>query len=791
MTHSSFERAFQRAMLGIIVSGFAVSAVAGPPASCGIGAGDCFSDNMSPGCDDIVCCTAICTADPFCCDTEWDQICADAAAAEPSCFAAVGACCFSAGNCSLTADMLDCVALGGTYQGDGMPCAPNPCGAANDECPTNLALTTGSTSFDLTSATDSGPAEASCGFPFGDADVHQDLWFAYTADDDGRLFVDTCGSGDIDTRLAVYEGCVCPPAGAPIECNDDWGAPAEGDTGPACPGTFEASLSLDVTAGTCYLIRVGSFDSGGGIGGEDVVNLTLVPPPCGPGNGSCFEPNGTPGCSDASCCDKICALDPFCCDVEWDQICVDMAEQSCPRLTLEAVECQSDQSVSGLGVQIQYELWMRGLDGTPVTGFQAFIEYDEIALDFESSLSSYTALPFSTHVQPMATANVAGGMLRLDGNALFDAAATGDAQLAELFFTVDDCSVVDLGFDLSQPFASELSVAGDPIATALLNAPPVLVDSTPPTIACPPDITTPADANVGDGCQSAVVTYPDPIATDDCTSVVVECVSPSGSAFPAGQTTTVICTATDECGNVSTCSFDVTVTLTNAMHIDLQLVGVTVPTTRCIHFVADDCGATADVELAFDANGRALNAVIEIPCGTWSSICAKDEQHTKWATGDLVLDGTKYVLAPSTPLLALRAGDTDNDGDVDINDVTLLLAQFGAPEPPGGCPWQGIRGADFSNNGTVAAEDYSLLTPEWLTTSECGCAMTPSAIVQTRTRAADLAPWVASRVDLNRDGSVSHEDVRIFEQRHGLPNTLSTRIEETERRQESAAQSLR
>jgi len=52
-------------------------------------AGDCFVANGDPGCDDTCggppcpgCCDQICTNDAFCCDVEWDQICADTAIAE-------------------------------------------------------------------------------------------------------------------------------------------------------------------------------------------------------------------------------------------------------------------------------------------------------------------------------------------------------------------------------------------------------------------------------------------------------------------------------------------------------------------------------------------------------------------------------------------------------------------------------------------------------------------------------------------------------------------------------------
>ena len=51
--------------------------------------------------------------------------------------------------------------------------------------------------------------------------------------------------------------------------------------------------------------------------------------PCGdPALGSCFEVRPQPGCSDAACCTAVCRIDPFCCDVEWDYICRQGANDS-------------------------------------------------------------------------------------------------------------------------------------------------------------------------------------------------------------------------------------------------------------------------------------------------------------------------------------------------------------------------------------------------------------------------------------------------------------------------------
>lgn len=49
------------------------------------------------------------------------------------------------------------------------------------------------------------------------------------------------------------------------------------------------------------------------------------PGACPGSGGDCCIDNGTPGCDDVDCCEAVCAIDPFCCDVSWDQICADEA----------------------------------------------------------------------------------------------------------------------------------------------------------------------------------------------------------------------------------------------------------------------------------------------------------------------------------------------------------------------------------------------------------------------------------------------------------------------------------
>lgn len=57
--------------------------------ACNAGAGACDVNHGTPGCDNVTCCNTVCFSDPFCCLTEWDDTCVDAAQA--ACFLTCGA----------------------------------------------------------------------------------------------------------------------------------------------------------------------------------------------------------------------------------------------------------------------------------------------------------------------------------------------------------------------------------------------------------------------------------------------------------------------------------------------------------------------------------------------------------------------------------------------------------------------------------------------------------------------------------------------------------------------------
>ena len=80
-----------------------------------------------------------------------------------------------------------------------------------------------------------------------------------------------------------------------------------------------------------------------------------------------------------------------------------------------------------------------------------------------------------------------------------------------------------------------------------------VIDITPPSIDCPPDITV-----ISPNCQPMPMALPIVTAKDDCDPHPTVTCAPLLNLFPCG-TTKITCTATDAAGNSNQCSFAVTV----------------------------------------------------------------------------------------------------------------------------------------------------------------------------------------------------------------------------------------
>ena len=212
----------------------------GDAPSCGDASmGDCCVAGSGPFCSDLECCTTVCGLDAFCCNTMWDQICAQQAA----------------GLCSVCG-------------GSGEP-------PVNDECSAAIPAVLGANNINNALANDSYPV-STCGF--GGQPFLKDVFFTFTPAVTGAYTLETCsGSAPFDTGIDVWDGC--PDLGASmIACNDD---------GTGCTA-FSSFLIADLVAGVPYVIRVGGWN--GAFGATEMFITEGAPQ--GPANDDCT--NATP-----------------------------------------------------------------------------------------------------------------------------------------------------------------------------------------------------------------------------------------------------------------------------------------------------------------------------------------------------------------------------------------------------------------------------------------------------------------------------------------------------------------
>ena len=264
----------------------------------GGGAGDCCAANGTPGCEDASCQATVCGQDAFCCDNQWDGICASIANDECAVCGGgggVGDCCAANGtpgcedaSCQATVCGQDAFCC--DNQWDGI-CA----GIANDEC---AVCGGGGGAGDCCAANGTpGCEDASC-----QATVCGQDAFCCNNQWDG-----------ICAGIANDECAVCGGGGPLTDC-----CAANGT-----PGCNDANCQATVCAQDAFCCN-NSWD---GICANIANNSCAV---CGGGPSSdCCNANGTPGCDDAACQALICGQDAFCCTNSWDGICASAAQSQC------------------------------------------------------------------------------------------------------------------------------------------------------------------------------------------------------------------------------------------------------------------------------------------------------------------------------------------------------------------------------------------------------------------------------------------------------------------------------
>jgi hypothetical protein len=247
-----------------------------------------------PGCSDSAVSACVCAQDPYCCSTEWDA----------QCVAEVDS--LGCGTCVEGPSCLDALALDfGTLYSGGSICSKFP--AVFERCEGTAPFLT--SSLGCASTADMAMRFAQ-GFPYSAA-VTRCVSFAARQNPALRF------------RYAKETGTLGPR----VEVSLDGATWIAGWTAPvAFDGTCaEVTLDLAPIAGEAAVWF--RFSSGSSIANlatfDDIalVELDVTPHPC------CEA--GAPGCENKAISGCTCAIDPFCCEKAWDEVCVMLATIYC------------------------------------------------------------------------------------------------------------------------------------------------------------------------------------------------------------------------------------------------------------------------------------------------------------------------------------------------------------------------------------------------------------------------------------------------------------------------------
>ncbi len=214
-------------------AGSVIVAFTASSAGCIGATGACNVVHVGVGCDNPVCCTNICNFNPLCCEIGWDQGCVDLA-----------------------------IELCGYYS------CPVVAGAPVNNCatsPTTIPSVSSSRTFTTVGATTDGPVTDGALCNSGSDNFFGDIWYRVSPIANGTMTVSTCDSVSFDNKLAVYNLGATPAtfdynllSTVLVGCNDD-GASGVCNTTEAVPTTFASEMSVAVTLGNTYLVRMGSF----------------------------------------------------------------------------------------------------------------------------------------------------------------------------------------------------------------------------------------------------------------------------------------------------------------------------------------------------------------------------------------------------------------------------------------------------------------------------------------------------------------------------------------------------
>jgi hypothetical protein len=248
--------------------------------------------------------------------------------------------------------------------------------------------------------------------------------------------------------------------------------------------------------------------------------------------------------------------------------------------------------------------------------------------------------------------------------------------------------------------------------TTTCSATVTVMDTILPSITCPGNMVLAGDSSV---C-GAIANWTAPVTWDNCTVDTVITTQEPGTLFLSG-TTTVTYTVTDENGNSTTCSFDVTVN-----PVALAVV-VRSPLQGCGYHLA--CASDSNAVIGSEVSGGCLPYQYSWSTGDTTSIITGLPAGTYYLTvtdlqGTVVTDS--MVITTPTPLASMIMGDTlVCEGD--SVGALMVMASGGQDCAPYSYTWS--NGATTSSISGLPAGTYTVTV-----TDSIGCSIVDTAVLQ-------------------------------------------------------------
>ncbi|MEM7185977.1 MAG: HYR domain-containing protein, partial [Bacteroidota bacterium] len=335
------------------------------------------------------------------------------------------------------------------------------------------------------------------------------------------------------------------PANATVECG--------GDTSPAATGTATATDNIDPSPTITF-----SDSSVAGCGNTETITRTWTATDAAGNSASCTQT-------------------------------ITVVDTTNPTVTPPAdatVECGDDTSPTGTGTATGAD----GCGGVTITFTDASVTACGLTEtitrtwtatdDCGNSSSADQIITVVDTTDPTVTAPADVTVECGDSTAPADTGtATGSDTCGGVTITFADSSAPACGNTetITRTWTATDDCGNSAIAVQTIT----VVDTTNPTIVCPANITV----NNTAGTCGAVVTYTPPVGSDTCgTSTTIQIAGlGSGATFPVGSTTETY-EVTDDCGNVETCSFTVTV-------LDVEDPAISCPGNITVSNDAGSCDA--------------------------------------------------------------------------------------------------------------------------------------------------------------------------------------------------------